>query len=56
MMVSKGVSFNITKENQKTLYEYAINRGNFSGYVKGLIERDLKRKEGNNGGIKIDLR
>lgn len=38
---SKGVSFNILDDQQYELYELAVSKTNFSGYVKGLMLRDM---------------
>lgn len=38
---TKGVAFNIADQQQKELYDYALSKSNFSGYVKGLIIRDM---------------
>ena len=43
-MVSKAVTFNILDPDQKEMFEHAMQRKNFSGYVKRLIQRDLERK------------
>lgn len=60
MMVTKGVTFNQNKEDQVKLYKYAMDQTNFSGYVKKLIEQDMKRKKiiknpPNSGGIIVSL-
>lgn len=41
---SKAVTFNVLDPDQKELFEHAMQRKNFSGYVKRLIQRDLERK------------
>lgn len=43
--VNKGVSFNLSDPDQIKLYKHAMERTNFSSYVKRLIQRDM---EGNN--------
>lgn len=58
--VVKSVSFNIKNEKDKEFLEF-INKMNFSGYVKDLIEQDLKRRKSEpviisktpNGGIRV---
>jgi hypothetical protein len=40
--VRKNVSFNIADPDQKALLEYAMQRPNFSAYVKRLIQRDME--------------
>ena len=59
MMATKGVTFNMSKEDQKELLEYAMSKDNFSGYVKRLIQNDKAANEAkkisNKGGIKINL-
>lgn len=40
-IVTKGVSFNILDPDQKVLLEHAMQRKNFSSYVKRLIQRDM---------------
>lgn len=58
MMTTKGVTFNVSKEDQKKLLDYALSKDNFSGYVKSLIEKDKAANESkkmNGGGIKISL-
>jgi hypothetical protein len=53
--VIKSVSFNITNEKDQE-YLKRIEDVNFSGYVKELIEKDIKRMKGQRsekGGIKI---
>lgn len=37
---TKGVAFNLDDPDQKELYEFAMERTNFSSYVKRLIQRD----------------
>jgi hypothetical protein len=39
--VTKAVSFNITDPDQNALYEHAMQRKNFSSYIKRLIQRDI---------------
>jgi hypothetical protein len=60
---TKGVTFNLADPDQQQLFKFAMQRQNFSGYVKRLIQRDLENQERKNpaarssgGGIKIDLR
>ncbi|QFG05451.1 DNA binding protein [Bacillus phage 031MP004] len=69
MMTTKGVTFNISKADQKKLYDFAMSTGNFSGYVKDLIRRDIATRERqkqkaaatkvnppkNNGGVRFSL-
>lgn len=60
MMTTKGVTFNLNKEDQVKLHDYAMNKKNFSGYVKNLIAQDMKRAESlrnppNSGGIRFSL-
>ena len=43
-IVSKAVTFNVLDPDQKELLEHSMQRKNFSGYVKRLIQRDLERK------------
>jgi hypothetical protein len=38
---TKGVAFNVADHHQKELYEYALSKSNFSGYIKALIVRDM---------------
>lgn len=59
-METKGVTFNLKKEDQKKLFDYAMSKNNFSGYVKDLIEQDMKKKAviknpPNSGGLRISL-
>lgn len=42
--VVKTISFNITKADDLKILEH-IQKMNFSGYVKKLIWRDMKRTE-----------
>jgi hypothetical protein len=62
MMVTKGVTFNMSKVNQKEEYDFAMKTGNFSGYVKSLIRKDIEEKKRRpqiikqaSGGIKFTL-
>jgi hypothetical protein len=58
MMQTKGVTFNLAKEDQEKLLKYALKQKNFSGYIKGLIEADMNRKvknPPNSGGIRFSL-
>lgn len=41
---SKAVTFNMLDPDQKEMFDHAMQRKNFSGYVKRLIQRDLERK------------
>lgn len=58
--VIKSVSFNITNEKDREYLQHIENL-NFSGYVKGLIEKDIIGKKARaihmneSGGIKIVL-
>ena len=38
---TKGVAFNVADHHQKQLYDYALSKSNFSGYIKGLIVRGM---------------
>lgn len=60
---TKGVTFNLCDPDQQVLFNFAMQRKNFSGYVKRLIQRDFESQERknpaiktNSGGIKLDLR
>lgn len=60
--VTKGVTFNCDDPDQQALLKHALERPNFSGYVKRLIQRDLENQQQkpptiktNSGGIKLDL-
>ena len=61
---TKGVTFNLADPDQKLLYDFAMQRANFSGYIKRLIQRDRETQPQEKpaavktatGGIKIDLR
>lgn len=62
MMTTKGVTFNVSKDDQKAQYDFAMSKGNFSGYVKDLIKRDMESQQRrqiksppNSGGIKFSL-
>lgn len=60
MMTTKGVTFNMSKPEQKEEFDFAMKTGNFSGYVKELIRKDLEEKKSRqvvrqSGGIKINL-
>jgi hypothetical protein len=37
------VSFSLTDPFESELYQYAINNGAFSKYIKRLIQRDMER-------------
>jgi hypothetical protein len=60
---TKGVTFNLSDPDQLQLFKYAMQRQNFSGYVKRLIQRDFEQQDRKNpavvktanGGIKLDL-
>jgi hypothetical protein len=65
-MKTKGVAFNMDDPDQKELFEYAMERTNFSAYVKRLIQsdRDSKRRKAtgnpvvlssNKGGIRFTV-
>ena len=61
-MKTKGVSFNMTDPDQMELLQFAMQRSNFSGYIKRLIQRDKEQKERAQQqqqrptGIKLELR
>jgi hypothetical protein len=59
MMTTKGVTFNLGKEDQVKLYQHGMKQKNFSGYVKRLIEADMNKRTvkspPNSGGIKFNL-
>jgi hypothetical protein len=38
------VSFSLTDPFESELYQYAINNGAFSKYIKRLIQRDMERR------------
>ncbi len=38
---TKGVTFNLFDQFQKELFDYSMQKTNFSGYIKGLIIRDM---------------
>lgn len=38
------VSFSLSDTFEQELYQYAMNHGAFSKYVKRLIQRDMERK------------
>jgi hypothetical protein len=40
------VSFSLSDPFEQELYQYAINNGAFSKYVKRLIQRDMERRAG----------
>lgn len=42
--VIKSVSFNVTNEEDQRYLERIERLGNFSGYVKRLIEKDIKSR------------
>jgi hypothetical protein len=41
-IVTKGVSFNILDPDQEKMLHHALERPNFSGYIKRLIQRDME--------------
>lgn len=43
--VVKSVSFNITNEDDRRYLERIESLGNFSGYVKRLIEKDIRQRK-----------
>jgi hypothetical protein len=43
--VVKSISFNITNDDDKRYLERIETQGNFSGYVKRLIEKDIKSRK-----------
>ena len=43
-MKNKAVGFNLENEHDRKLFEYANTKGNFAGYIKHLIERDMREK------------
>lgn len=60
---TKGVTFNLSDPDQRLLFSFAMQRKNFSGYVKRLIQRDLENQDRkapavktSSGGIKLDFR
>lgn len=59
--ITKGVTFNCDDPDQKALLDHALQRKNFSGYIKRLIQRDYEHQpktpiiKTKSGGIKIDL-
>jgi hypothetical protein len=61
MMKNKGVSFNVSKQEEKELLEFAErNYKNFSGRVKEWIKKDYenarnRRGRTEAGGIRINL-
>lgn len=60
MMTTKGVTFNMAKLEQKEEFDHAIGTGNFSGYVKELIRKDMESKKARlvtkqSGGIRFNL-
>jgi hypothetical protein len=40
---AKAVSFNLDKKEEQIMWKY-ISKRNFSGFVKKLIQEDMKRK------------
>lgn len=60
-MKTKGVAFNLADPDQKELYEWAMDRTNFSAYIKRLIQADRDRRmkpppiKSADGGIRIKL-
>jgi hypothetical protein len=45
--VRKNVAFNLLDPDEKALYNHAMKRTNFSGYVKRLIQRDMEGGQSN---------
>jgi hypothetical protein len=43
--VVRSVSFNITNNDDKRYLERIESIGNFSGYVKRLIEKDIRQRK-----------
>jgi hypothetical protein len=43
--VVKSISFNITNDDDRRYLERIESLGNFSGYVKRLIEKDIKSRK-----------
>lgn len=41
-MHNQPVSFNLADPDQKELFDHAMKRPNFSGYIKRLIQRDME--------------
>ncbi|EZP77648.1 hypothetical protein H839_08444 [Parageobacillus genomosp. 1] len=41
-IVRKPVAFNLDDPDQKSLYDHAMKRTNFSAYIKRLIQRDME--------------
>lgn len=39
------VSFNLNDPFEESLYNFAINNGSYSKYIKRLIQRDMERAE-----------
>lgn len=44
MRITKPVSFNLDDPHQKRLYDFVMQQGSFSGYVKDLIWLQLNAK------------
>jgi hypothetical protein len=61
IMKNKPVSFNIENQMDKALLDYANTKSNFSGYIKKLMQEDMKRRapvvtQNEQGGIKISIK
>jgi hypothetical protein len=41
-IIRKPVAFNLSDPDQLALYNHAMKRTNFSGYIKRLIQRDME--------------
>lgn len=44
-MKTKSVGFNIDDVQERQLFDYAVTKQNFSGYVKELIAADIQHKK-----------
>lgn len=55
--IRKTVSFNVKNQGDVQMLKHIENK-NFSGYVKDLIERDMKKKviQTDGGGLKVILK
>lgn len=42
-----GVHFSRKNEEEMTLYEYLLTKGNNSGYLKKLLKDDMEEENGN---------
>lgn len=61
IMRNKPVSFNMENVTEKALLDHANTQQNFSGYVKRLMQEDMKRRQPamirtEGGGIKITVK